>query len=177
MDKAEENECSIVSPVLCLYMRLGGRLTSHPCSRASLSLTTRLSDSKEETHKKLKTAHTHTHVRTHCRGVVRTLVDIIRPDTFLSRFQIRRVCILLNADSVSLFLFPPTQPRSLYLFVLLTCLIPETPWLIRAVQTTLCPGAGGNKDQPKKKKKKEKREREREREKEREREREDVNTK
>ena len=118
-------------------------------------------------HTKSWKRHTHTHVRTHCRGVVRTLVDIIRPDTFLSRFQIRRVCILLNADSVSLFLFPPTQPRSLYLFVLLTCLIPETPWLIRAVQTTLCPGAGGNKDQPKKKKKKEKRERERKRERKR----------
>lgn len=38
-----------------------GGLTSHPCSRASLSLTTRLSDSKEETHKKLKTTHTYTH--------------------------------------------------------------------------------------------------------------------
>lgn len=128
---------------------------SHPYSSAASPWQPDCQTLKRK-HKKLESmscARTHTHTFTD--RAVRTLVDIIRPDTFLSRFQIRRVCILLNADSVSLFLFPPTQPHSPYLFVLLTCLIPETLQLIRAVQTPLCAGVGGNKD-PNKKKEEEK---------------------
>lgn len=131
----------------------GGYVSS--LQQRSLSLTTRLSDTKEETQKTgIDELRTHTHIYRRRRRAAGTLVDIIRPDTFLSRFQIRRVCILLNAESVSLFLFPPTQPHSPYLFVLLTCLIPETLRLIRAVQTPLCAGVGGNKDPNKKKRKK-----------------------
>lgn len=129
VDKAEENESSVVS-TSSLFINVVRGVYISSLQKCSVSLTTRLSDCEGETH----TKKTHTH----CRGVVRTLVDIIRPDTFLSRFQIRRVCILLNADSLSLFLFPPAlQPHSLFLFVLLTCFILETPQLFSAVQTTL----------------------------------------
>lgn len=163
MNKAEEDEFSCITSSLFIYVCVvRGGLHLIPTAVQPLPDNQIVRQQRGNTQKaEFDELHTHTHAHVPCRGAVRTLVDIIRPDTFLSRFQIRRVCILLNADSVSLFLFPPTQPHSLYLFVLLTCLIPETPRLIRAVQTALCTGVGGNTDPNKKKKKRKKQKRER----------------